>query len=107
MVRRLIEILIIDCFDVYGLLDEIEDSDGDIVGLGRLVEKFLEEPKNLWHVERGAKPAIQRLRDVGNAAAHGRYRRTLRQSLDRYRESLEIAIQQLVGIIRRGEIKAR
>ena len=102
MVRRLIEILIIDCFDVYGSLDEIKDNDGNIFPLSRLVEKFLEEPNGLWHVERGAKPAIRKLKNICDAAAHGRYRKTLRQSLDRYKESLEIAIQQLVGIVERG-----
>lgn len=102
MIRRLLEILIIDCFDVYGLLDEIKGSDGNILALSSLVDKLLEEPEGLWHIERGAKPAIRKLKDVGDAAAHGRYRKTLQQSLDRHQESLEITIQQLVAIVERG-----
>lgn len=102
MVRRLIEILIIDCFQVHGLLDAVKDEEGNIFGLGKLVEEFLEEPDDLWHVERSARPVIRKLKDVGDRAAHGRYQKTYRQTLDRHKESLEVALQQLACVIESG-----
>ena len=102
MLRRLLEILIIDCFDVYDVLDQVRDDDGNIFSLGKLVETFLAEPNDLWHIERGVSSVIRKLKNVGDSAAHGRYKKTLQQSLDRHKENLEIAIQQLVAIIERG-----
>jgi hypothetical protein len=99
MVRRLIEILVIDCFEVHGILNGVKDAGGSIFGLSRLVDRFLQEPDDMWHVERSARPAMRKLKKIGDRAAHGRYHKTQRQSLDRYKDSLEVALQQLAGII--------
>lgn len=102
MLRRLIEILIVDCFDVYDALDRIKDSEGNIFGLRKLVEEFVDKSDDLWHIERGVGMVIKKLKGVGDDAAHGRYKKTLRQSLDRHKADLAIALQQIVAIIERG-----
>jgi hypothetical protein len=105
MLRRLLEQLIIDCFYVYGALDQVKNDENEIFSLKDLVQKFLEEsrkPNGLWHIERSAISIIPKLKDVGNRAAHGRYLKTRRHNLDRYQEDLEIVIQELVGIIEQG-----
>lgn len=105
MLRRLLEQLIIDCFDVYGALDQVMNDENEIFFLNDLVDKFLEEskrPNGLWHIGRSAKPVIRKLKDVGDRAAHGRYVKTQSQSLARHQVDLEIVIQELVGIIEQG-----
>ena len=48
MVRRLIEILIIDCFEQHNIASKITNPSGDYYGLGELIGTFLNE--TTWHI---------------------------------------------------------
>ncbi len=73
MVRRLVEILIIDCFEKYGKRAIIEDSNGNYFGLEKLIAAFLSE--TAWHIPQPVKkhlPKLKELKEIGDSAAHGR-----------------------------------
>lgn len=72
LMRRLVEILIIDCFNNYGLRSKIEKPDGNYFGLDGLINAFLREKS--WHISRSLKrylPKLKVLKEIGDQAAHG------------------------------------
>jgi hypothetical protein len=83
MVRRLVEILIVDCFEGHNLASKTEDGNRDYYGLAQLIDLFLREPA--WHVPRPVKKYLPRLADlkaIGDTAAHGRHLVTKKQIED-------------------------
>lgn len=73
LLRRLVEILIIDCFERQNIEAKVKDTDGNYYMLDRLIEKFLAEtawstPRNL----RNVLGKLGRLKEVGDMGAHGR-----------------------------------
>ena len=73
------------------------EGKGEIVSLGRLIERYLDAPDTCWHVERAARPALGKIKSIGDIGAHGRYAKVTRQRLERDRDALVAAVQQLVG----------
>ena len=99
MVRRLVETLIIECFETYGIADRIKDQNGDFLMLGDLIKRFLDE--SCWHHSRNVKSSLPKLADLKNAgdtAAHSRRYLTNRQDIDRLQSHLRLCIQELVFI---------
>jgi len=70
---------------------------GEIVSLGRLIEKYLAVADSYWHIERAARPALRKIKAIGDVGAHGRYVKVTKQTLDKYQDALIAGIQQLVG----------
>lgn len=72
-------------------------SHGEIISLRRLIEKYLDAADTYWHIEQTARPALGKIKTIGDIGAHGRHVKVTRQSLDKYQDALIISIQQLVG----------
>lgn len=73
IIRRIVEQLIIDCFEKYGLSTNIEDRNGSYYGLERLISEFLSETS--WHIPHLTQkylPSLKKLKEIGDTAAHGR-----------------------------------
>lgn len=98
MIRRLIETLIIECFERYGLEGEIK-NDGDFVRLDNLINIFLS--KQNWNVGRTAKKCLRKLPDVkilGDMSAHSRRYIAREDDLNKISYDLRIIIEELVSI---------
>jgi len=98
MVRRLIEILIIDCFEKHNIASKIEDADGNYYGLAQLIGLFLTE--NTWHISRPVRkylPKLKDLKEIGDIAAHGRHLVTKKQ-IESLAKAVAYAFQGLVEI---------
>jgi len=70
---------------------------GDIVSLRRLIERYLAVADTYWHIEQAARPALGKIKTIGDIGAHGRYVKVTKQTLDKYQDALIAGIQQLVG----------
>jgi hypothetical protein len=71
MMRRLIETLIIECFETAKIADKIKDPrTGDFFYLKDLIDKALQEPS--WNLGRNTKQALPKLKSVGDQSAHSR-----------------------------------
>lgn len=109
MIRRLIEQLIIDCFENHGLSSKIEDNNGDYYGLNNLMNSFLSEKS--WHIPRPVKkylPKLKDLKEIGDSAAHGRNIVT-KARIEKISKSIFYTFQGLVEIAYfqlDGELKA-
>ena len=74
MVRRVVELLIIDCFAQHNITTKIQNADGEYFGLSLLIRRFLEE--SAWHVPRSVRrhlPKLKDLKEIGDKGAHGRH----------------------------------
>ncbi len=70
MVRRLIETLIIECFEHHQIANHIKDANGDFLFLRDLISRTLSE--TTWNLSRNTKQALPKLKDVGDKSAHSR-----------------------------------
>lgn len=72
MIRRLIEVLIIEVFEHHKLSHKIKNNNGEFFFLGELINKTLEETS--WNLSRNTKAALQRkhFKMIGDQSAHSR-----------------------------------
>ncbi|GAB4384127.1 MAG: hypothetical protein Kow0022_05780 [Phycisphaerales bacterium] len=71
MMRRLLEISIIEAFEAKKIDGKIKDKEGQFLQLTQLIEKALAESS--WNLPRTVKKNLRELRDLGHRSAHGRY----------------------------------
>src|SRR5258706_16129298 len=63
MMRRLIETLIIECFEHFHIESKIKNPDGDFLYLGELIDKMVQE--TAWSLGRNTKKGLPRLKNIG------------------------------------------
>jgi hypothetical protein len=94
MMRRLIEIAIIEAFEARGLAAKIKDASGNYLQLSDLVTAALTE--TAWTLSRNSKKALPSLRDVGHMSAHGRYFSARKDDLDALKPGCRIVIEEFL-----------
>lgn len=94
MVRRLLEILIIEAFEANGLTAKIQKPDGTFYFLQDLVTLTLNETS--WTLGRNVKKGLPDLREIGNQSAHGRRYVARKTDLDNVKKELRLTIEELV-----------
>ena len=94
MMRRLLEVLLIECFEANGLVSKIRDGAGDYYLLGGLVKEALSEPT--WNLGRESKRALPVLKNSGNRSAHGRRYTAHREDIDHLILDFRIVCQELL-----------
>jgi hypothetical protein len=68
MMRRLLEILLIHCFEETGIQDQVKDADGNYQNLKKLINKA--KSKTEIPLSTDAKKDIDNFRELGNLSAH-------------------------------------
>lgn len=96
MVRRLLEILIIETFEAHKLTSKIQKPDGNFFFLQDLVSTTLSEAG--WTIGRNVKKALPNLKDIGNQSAHGRRYVARKTDLDDVKRDLRLTIEELVNL---------
>ncbi len=94
--RRMIESLLVESFDHAGKLSEIQKQDGNLEMLDAIVRKA----KTGQHIRlpRGTPDLIDKIKEVGDTAAHDRYHITTKQDIDEFRTGFRKVISQLLGL---------
>jgi hypothetical protein len=99
MMRRLIETLIIECFEKHGIAEKIKSSQtGDFLFLRDLVDKVIQEPK--WNLGRNTKQALPRLKSIGDQSAHSRRYNAHREDIDKLSHDFRVVCQELIYLSR-------
>lgn len=98
MLRRLIETLLIECFEAHRLESAIKDSSGNYLFLRDLVERALKESS--WTLGRTARAALPRLKEIGDKSAHSRRYNGHREDIDRIAADVRDVVQELVSLAR-------
>lgn len=94
MIRRMIETLIIECFEKHKISERIKNGAGDFFYLRDLIDKTLEE-KN-WNLGRNTKQALRKLKDVGDKSAHSRRFIAQRGDIQPLLPEIRAAVQELL-----------
>jgi len=94
MMRRLIEISIIEAFEGKGIGNKIKDGNGNYLQLSDLVAKTLAE--NGWALSRNTKKALPGLRDVGHMSAHGRYFTARKEDVEALKPGCRVVVEELL-----------
>jgi hypothetical protein len=96
MMRRLLEISIIDAFEAKGVANKIRDTNGNYFQLTDLVTAALSELS--FTLSRNTKRALPRLRDNGHLSAHGRSYFAQRADLERVQPDFRVATEELLRV---------
>src|SRR5450755_1891585 len=94
MIRRLVEMLIIEVFEYHKIADMIKTSTGDFPFLSDLITYTLKETS--WNLSRNAKQALPKLKNVGDLSAHSRRYNAQRADIDKVISDLRIVVQELI-----------
>ena len=94
MMRRLVEISIIEAFEAKGQQGKIKDASGNYLQLSDLVSKALAEPS--FALSRNAKKALPGLRDLGHMSAHGRYFTAQKSDVDAAQAGCRVVIEEFL-----------
>ena len=95
MMRRLIETLIIECFEHHKIADSIKDPrTGDFLFLKDMIEKLLQEKS--WNLGRNSKQALPKLKNLGDQSAHSRRYNANREDIDKVVGDFRTVCQELL-----------
>jgi hypothetical protein len=95
MMRRLMETLIIECFEAHGIAHKIKDPrSADFYYLSDLVGKVLNE--STWNLGRNTKRALPILKTVGDQSAHSRRYNAHREDIDKLISDFRTTCQELL-----------
>jgi hypothetical protein len=97
LTRKLIEILIIECFERHGNDNLIKNSTGNFFFLSDLITEFLKEPA--WNISRNAKRSLPKIKDIGDKSAHNRRYIARKNDLDGIKDDVRTVIEELVHLI--------
>lgn len=97
LTRKLIEILIIECFERHGNDNLIKNSDGNFFFLSDLIAEFLKAPD--WNIGRNAKKSLPRIKNIGDKSAHNRRYIARKNDLDGIKEDVRTVIEELIHLI--------
>jgi len=96
MIRRLLEVLIIETFDSKNLINKIKDNDDNFFSLEELINRILGE-KSL-NLSRNTKKALatKKIKKIGDQSAHSRHYNACRSYIDDIKMDLGIVTQELL-----------
>ena len=96
MMRRLIEIAIIEAFEAKSLSSKIKDAKGNYLQLTDLTSKALAETS--WNLSRNTKKILPSLRDIGHMSAHGRYFNARKEDLQAVKSGCRVVIEEFLHL---------
>lgn len=94
MMRRLIETLIIECFEYYDIANNITNQNGDFIYLSDLINRTLNE--TCWNLGRNTKRFLPKLKDIGDQSAHSRRFNAIREDIDKIIPQFRTVAQELI-----------
>lgn len=95
MMRRLLETLIIECFEEHKIATKIQHpTTADYLQLGELVDATVKEAS--WHLGRNTKQALPRLKRLGDQSAHSRRFTAYRDDIDKVSNDFRTACEELL-----------
>ena len=94
LMRKLVETLIIECFERYGVDQEIKDHGGKFFYLSDLIPKYLESQK--WNSSRNIQDSIVKVKKYGDLSAHHRRFLAKKSDIDIFSFELRQSVQEII-----------
>jgi hypothetical protein len=96
MMRRLLEISIIEAFEARNIASKIKDKDDNYLHLTEMVQKSLAETS--WNLSRNTKKFLPQLRDLGHLSAHGRYYTAQDADISKSQQGIRIVVEEFLRL---------
>lgn len=96
MIRRLLETLIIECFEEHGIGGAVKATDGEYYFLRDLISEFVIRTE--WAVSRNSRAALLQLKAIGDLSAHSRRFTARKEDINRVSNDLRVSLEELVHI---------
>ncbi|HVT32722.1 MAG TPA: hypothetical protein VHE32_08740, partial [Rhodanobacteraceae bacterium] len=96
MCRRIVETLLIEIYEKAGRESEIKGSDGHYMMLAGLLQVF--ESDKALHPGRGTIAALRDFKRLGDLSAHNRRFNAHKSDIDRVRDGLRVAADDLLHL---------
>ena len=96
MMRRLMETLIIECFEHHEIAHEIKNTSGDFLFFGDLIDKTLQ--KTAWNLSKNTKKGLPKLKNIGDQSAHNRRYNAHRGDVENVSTDFRVACEELLYI---------
>ncbi len=96
MIRRLIEILIIEIYECNHIEYKIKNTAGDFLFLDDLIDFFLSESTWNLSLSRNTKKGLKQLKALGDLSAHSRRYNANRHDLDKVINDLRVTAEELL-----------
>jgi hypothetical protein len=94
MMRRLLEVSIIEAFENNGLANKIKNPEGNYLDLSDLIKHALKETS--WNLSRNTRKFLPQLRDIGHMSAHGRYYCARKPDIEKVRQGCRVVIEEFL-----------
>ena len=94
MLRRLLEVSIIEAFEAKAIANKIKDGNGNYLQLTDLIQRAIAE--TTWTLSRNTRQFLPQLRELGHMSAHGRYYNTRREDIERIRQAIRAVIEEFL-----------
>jgi hypothetical protein len=96
MCRRLLETLIIEVYEHCGRASEIKGTDGHFLMLNGLATFF--ESDKAFNMSRNGLKGLRDFKNLGDLSAHNRWFIARKEDIDRVRDGLRVAVEELVHL---------
>jgi len=96
LIRRLIETLIIECYEHLHRENEIKDAEGNYLMLSGLIEKVIDTSG--LELGREAKKALKKLKSIGDRSAHNRRFNARKSDLEEVKDGLRVTSEELLHV---------
>jgi hypothetical protein len=96
MMRRLVEIVIIEAFEHKGIEAKIQDGSGGYVQLTALVDTALAETS--FRLTKNTKKALPKLRNLGHRSAHGRYFIAHPEDIEKNEDGVRVVVEEFLHL---------
>ncbi len=97
MIRRLLETLIIEVFEHFGVQDRIKNIKGHYLFCSDLIDQLISE-KHLWVIGRNAVEGMKKIKTLGDLCAHNRRFNATKNDLDEIKLDLRVILEELIHL---------
>ncbi len=94
LMRKLVETLIIETFERFGIDSSIKDDNGDFFFLKNLIPQYLNSPR--WNASRNFRQNIQKVKKYGDLSAHNRRFQAKKSDIDDFKFELRQVVQEMI-----------
>ena len=94
LMRKLVETLIIECFERFGIEDNIKDNNGNFLFLSDLIPRYL--ASNKWNSSMNIGKSIKEVKKYGDLSAHNRRFQAKKSDIVSFKFELRQTIQEII-----------
>ncbi len=97
MIRKLVETLIIECFERHAIEEKIKGKDKHYFFLSDLIIRFLKQDK--WPISRNTSSSLPKIKKLGDLSAHNARFSAKKLDIEKIKDDLRVVIEDLIHLI--------